>query len=153
MVRGGPANRLVKRAKIFALTKGFRGKAKNCYSIAVRAAHRSLQHAYRGRRLKKRDMRTLWIQRISGAVQEHGINYSRFIHSMVKCNIQLNRKVLSELAIHEPRTFQALAEVAKKAHVRAGRGLLNALDESENALYQTRVVSGQNGGKAMETAV
>jgi ribosomal protein L20 len=57
MTRGGPAKRYVKRAKVFALTKGFRGKARNCYSIAVRAAQKALQHAYRGRKLKKREMR------------------------------------------------------------------------------------------------
>ena len=106
MVRGGPANRAIRKAKIFAITKGFRGRAKNCYSIAVRAAHKALQHAYKGRRLKKRDMRKLWITRVSCAAKEHDINYSRFMNGLVRCDIQLNRKVLSELSIHEPRTFQ-----------------------------------------------
>jgi large subunit ribosomal protein L20 len=129
MVRGGPANRAVRKAKIFAITKGFRGRAKNCYSIAVRSAHKALQHAYRGRRLKKRDMRRLWITRVSCAAKEHDINYSRFMNGLVKCDIQLNRKVLSELAIHEPRSFQALTEIAKR---RLEDGLNAALSDDQS---------------------
>jgi large subunit ribosomal protein L20 len=124
MVRGGPANRAVKRAKVFALAKGFRGRSKNCYSLAIRRVHKALQYQYISRRLKKRDMRRLWITRINQGVQEHGIRYSTFVTDIVQCNIQLNRKVLSELAIHEPKSFQALADISRS---RLKDGLLAAL--------------------------
>ncbi|XP_062505916.1 large ribosomal subunit protein bL20-like [Corticium candelabrum] len=124
MVRGGHANRAVKRAKVFALAKGFRGRAKNCYSISVRRVQKALQYQYISRRLKKRDMRQLWITRINQGVQEHGIRYSSFMRHMVECNVQLNRKVLSELAIHEPKSFQALADISRS---RLKDGLLAAL--------------------------
>ncbi|XP_064385157.1 large ribosomal subunit protein bL20-like [Halichondria panicea] len=164
MVRGGPANRSVKRAKIFALTKGFRGRRKNCYSLAVRAAHKKLQYAYVGRRLKKREMRKLWIQRINYASREHDISYGRFMQSLVMCNIMVNRKVLSELCIHEPKTFQALTGIAKQ---RLEHGRLSALEEpmakqylptkqkpETETLYQTRHFVDRTSGKTvMETAV
>ncbi|EDV23976.1 39S ribosomal protein L20, mitochondrial [Trichoplax sp. H2] len=124
MVRGGSVDRSIRRAKIFALTKGFRGRSKNCYSLAIRAAHKALQHAYRGRKLKKRDFRSLWITRISNAAQEQKMPYSMFMHNMVRLEVQLNRKILSELAIYEPRSFQALADLARR---RQSKGLLNAL--------------------------
>jgi len=116
MVRGGQADRTVRRAKIFALAKGFRGRSKNCYSIAVRRVQKALQYQYVSRRLKKREMRSLWISRINMATREHNVTYSKFVNQMAQCNIQLNRKVLSDLAIHEPRSFKALAELAKSRH-------------------------------------
>ncbi|KAJ7385034.1 Ribosomal protein L20 [Desmophyllum pertusum] len=124
MVRAPPPNRALKRAKILALAKGFCGRSKNCYSIAIRRVHKALQYQYIGRRLKKREMRQLWINRINIATREHNVNYSTFITKMVQCNIQLNRKMLSELAIHEPRSFKALAELSKS---RLKDGLLAAL--------------------------
>ncbi|XP_065842428.1 large ribosomal subunit protein bL20-like [Oscarella lobularis] len=116
MVRGGPSTRSVRRAKVFALAKGFRGRSKNCYSLAVRRVHKALQYQYTSRRLKKRDMRSLWIQRIGAGTMEHGISYSTFMHEMATSDIQLNRKVLSEIAVHEPKSFKALADFAKKRH-------------------------------------
>ncbi|EDO38461.1 predicted protein [Nematostella vectensis] len=124
MVRGGPADRAVKRARIFALAKGFRGRSKNCYSIAIRRVQKALQYQYTSRRLKKRDMRSLWITRINIAGREHNINYSTLVHKMAKLDIQLNRKMLSEIAIHEPRSFKGLASLAKR---RLEDGLLAAI--------------------------
>eukprot|EP00794_Sanderia_malayensis_P009876 gene9876-10886_t len=124
MVRGGPANRAARRAKIFALAKGFQGRRKNCYRIAIRAVHKKLQYQYASRRLKKRDMRSLWISRINIAGREHNVAYSDFMHKLAREDILLNRKVLSELAIHEPRSFQSLAELAKS---RIQDGLLAAI--------------------------
>ncbi|XP_031571264.1 uncharacterized protein LOC116305477 [Actinia tenebrosa] len=124
MVRGGPADRTVRRAKIFALAKGFRGRSKNCYSLAVRRVQKALQYQYVSRHLKKRDMRSLWQTRINIAGREHNINYSSFMYQMARCNIQLNRKMLSELAIHEPRSFKSLADLAKR---RLEDGLLAAI--------------------------
>lgn len=100
----------MKRDKIFALAKGFRGRSKNCIRVAQPRVEKALQYAFRDRRQKKRDMRSLWIQRINAGTKEHGVNYSRFIHGLQQENIQVNRKVLSELAMYEPHSFQALVE-------------------------------------------
>lgn len=94
--------------KVLKLAKGFRGRAKNCIRIARERVEKSLQYAYRDRRNKKRDMRALWIQRINAGAKEHGVPYSRFVHGLAQENIQINRKVLSELAMREPHSFQAL---------------------------------------------
>ncbi|XP_066921608.1 large ribosomal subunit protein bL20-like [Clytia hemisphaerica] len=125
MVRAGPFKRIIKKSKVFALAKGFRGRRKNCYSLAVRSVHKSLQYQYIGRKLKKRDMRKLWIQRINIGAREHNTNYTTVISQLHNNDVLLNRKVLSELAIHEPRTFQSLAHLAKK---RKEDGLLAVLD-------------------------
>ena len=116
MVRGGPANRAVKRAKVFALAKSFgaKGRSKNVYSLAVRMVQKSLQRQYIARRTTKREMRSLWITRINIASREHHVPYSVFMNQLTKNNIQLNRKMLSELAIHEPRTFKAFADFARE---------------------------------------
>ncbi|XP_065890101.1 large ribosomal subunit protein bL20-like [Dysidea avara] len=153
MVRARLAQRtrLRKKAKVFAMTKGFRGRRKNCYSLAVRAAHKAMQYAYIGRKLKKRFLRSLWIQRITYAVQEHKLPYNTFIRSLVMAHIQLNRKVLSELAIHEPRTFKALAEIARK---RSQEGLAAAL-ETKDPKRHPRLVSAKMSRRKRiyETAV
>jgi large subunit ribosomal protein L20 len=139
--RAGAHVRVIKRARVLALTKGFRGRTKNCYSLAIRAAHRAWQFAYKGRKLKKRDMRKLWIQRINYGVSEHGLPYSRFISGLVRLNIQLNRKVLSELAIHEPRTFQSLAELVKKRH---SEGLTAVFDSGGARIVKMPRIKGES---------
>ena len=101
--------------KILKLAKGYRGRAKNCYRIAIQRVEKALQYAYRDRRVKKRDFRGLWIQRINAAVRSHGITYSRFINGLKVANIDLDRKVLSDLAIREPETFSKIVEKAKSA--------------------------------------
>lgn len=109
-----PARRAYKK-KIFKLAKGYRGRSKNCFKSALQRVEKALQYAYRDRRTKKRDLRKLWIQRINAAVREHGVIYSQFINGLKKIEIDLDRKVLAELAVNEPDSFRVIVEEAKKA--------------------------------------
>jgi large subunit ribosomal protein L20 len=101
-----------RRKKVFAAAKGFRGRRKNNITTANAAVDRSLQFNYIGRKLKKRNFRALWIQRINAGCREHGLTYSRFISGLAKAGIEIDRKVLSDLAIHEPAAFKALVDQA-----------------------------------------
>ena len=101
-----------RRKKVFKLTKGMRGRRKNNITTANAAVDRSMQHAYVGRKLRKRNFRALWIQRINAAVREHGLTYSRFISGLERAGIEVDRKVLAELAISEPEAFKALVQQA-----------------------------------------
>ncbi|GLK77471.1 hypothetical protein GCM10008171_27250 [Methylopila jiangsuensis] len=104
-----------KHKKTLAAAKGFYGRRKNTIRAAKAAVDRSMQYAYRDRKNKKRTFRALWIQRINAAVREHELTYSRFIDGLAKAGIEVDRKVLSELAIAEPAAFGALAAKAKAA--------------------------------------
>ena len=95
--------------------KGFYGRAKNCYRIAKQRLEKSWQYAYRDRRTKKRDFRKLWIQRINAASRQFGIVYSVFIKGLKLAEIDLDRKVLSDIAIKEPEMFKSIVEKAKLA--------------------------------------
>ena len=99
-----------RRKKILKVTKGFRGRAKNCLAIAKERGEKALQYAYRDRRTKKRDFRSLWIQIINAAVREYNLTYSDFINKLNKSNIVIDRKMLSEMAIREPNSFKELVE-------------------------------------------
>ncbi len=101
--------------KILKLAKGFRGRAKNVFRIAVERVEKSLQYAYRDRRAKKRNFRALWIQRINAATRLHDMTYSRFINGLEKAGIELDRKVLADLAVKEPQAFAKLVDSAKAA--------------------------------------
>ena len=101
-----------RRKKVFKQAKGCYGRRKNNITSANAAVDRSLQHNYIGRKLKKRNFRALWIQRINAACREHGVTYSRFISGLQKAGIDIDRKVLSDLAIHEPAAFKALVDQA-----------------------------------------
>ena len=101
--------------KILKLAKGYRGRSKSCYRIAVERVERALQYAYRDRRTKKRDFRALWIQRINAATREHGMTYSRFINGLLKAGIDIDRKVLADLAVREPVAFKAIVTQAQAA--------------------------------------
>jgi large subunit ribosomal protein L20 len=103
-----------RRKKILKQAKGFRGAHGNTFRKAHESVIRSLNFAYKSRRLKKRDFRRLWITRISAAAQMEGLNYSQFMHALKSVNIDINRKMLSEMAIHNPTAFKQLAETAKK---------------------------------------
>ncbi|XP_011857394.1 PREDICTED: 39S ribosomal protein L20, mitochondrial [Mandrillus leucophaeus] len=92
----------------------FRGRKNRCYSLAVRAVIRAFVKCTKARYLKKKNMRTLWINRITAASQEHGLKYPAFIGNLVKCQVELNRKVLADLAIYEPKTFKSLAALANR---------------------------------------
>jgi large subunit ribosomal protein L20 len=100
--------------RIFQLAKGFRGRSRNCYRIARPRVEKSLQYAYVGRKLKKRDARTLWIQQINAGVRQHGVKYSAFINALHESNIALDRKVLAQLSRTEPVSFKAVAEFLKR---------------------------------------
>ena len=101
--------------KILKLAKGYRGAKSKLYRIANQAVMKSLSYAYVGRKLKKRDFRSLWITRISAACKMNDINYSRFMNGLKKANIEINRKMLSEIAISDPQAFTQLVETAKAA--------------------------------------
>ena len=102
-----------KHKKVFEFTKGHRGRRKNVYRVATQSMDKALQYAYRDRRNKKRDFRGLWIQRINAGVREHGLTYAKFIDGLKKANIEINRKILSEIAFHEPAQFKPIVEKAK----------------------------------------
>ena len=104
-----------KHKKTLKAAAGFRGRRKNTIRAAKAAVDKSMQYATRDRRVKKRNFRALWIQRINAAVRPFGMTYSRFINGLAKSGVVVDRKVLSDLAIHEPAAFQAIAEKAKAA--------------------------------------
>ncbi|RFC69267.1 MULTISPECIES: 50S ribosomal protein L20 [Mesorhizobium] len=104
-----------KHKKVLKAAKGFYGRRKNTIRIAKQAVEKSLQYAYRDRKNRKRNFRALWVQRINAAVREHGLTYGRFIDGLNKAGIEVDRKVLSDMAIHEPQAFAALVAQAKKA--------------------------------------
>lgn len=107
-------NALKKRRKTLKLAKGYRGTKSNLYRVAREQVMKSGQYAYVGRRLKKRDFRKLWIARINAAARQNDITYSRLMDGLKKANININRKMLSEMAINDAAAFTALVEVAKK---------------------------------------
>ena len=104
-----------KHKKVLEQAKGFYGRRKNTIRAAKAAVDRAGQYAYRDRKVRKRNFRSLWIQRINAAARLEGFTYSRFISGLEKAGIEIDRKVLSDLAIHEPAAFQAIAEKAKAA--------------------------------------
>jgi large subunit ribosomal protein L20 len=104
-----------KHKKTLKQAKGFYGRRKNTIRAAKAAVDRSMQYATRDRKTKKRVFRALWIQRLNAAVREFGLTYSRFVDGLAKAGVEIDRKVLSELAIHEPEAFKALVEKVKTA--------------------------------------
>jgi large subunit ribosomal protein L20 len=104
-----------RRNKILKLAKGYWGAKSTHYKMANQAVMKSLTYAYVGRKRKKRDYRQLWISRINAACKMNGMNYSRFMHGLKLSGIEMNRKMLSEMAIHEPDAFTALTQKAKVA--------------------------------------
>jgi large subunit ribosomal protein L20 len=108
-------NALKKRRKILRLAKGYFGNKSKSYRIARQAVMKSLNYAYIGRRLRKRDMRSLWIARINAAARINGLSYSKFMHGLKTAGINLNRKVLAELAVNDANAFAELAAKAKQA--------------------------------------
>jgi large subunit ribosomal protein L20 len=104
-----------KHKKVLKQAKGYYGRRKNTIRIARQAVEKGMQYAYRDRRVKKRNFRALWIQRINAAARDLGLTYGRLIDGLSKAGIEVDRKVLSDLAIHEPAAFAALAEQARAA--------------------------------------
>ncbi|HSW69381.1 MAG TPA: 50S ribosomal protein L20 [Gammaproteobacteria bacterium] len=101
--------------KTLAKAKGYYGARSRVYRVAKQAVIKAAQYAYRDRRQKKRDFRSLWIVRINAAAREHGLSYSVFMNAMKKLAIQIDRKVLADIAVHDRTAFASLAEQAKKA--------------------------------------
>jgi len=101
--------------KLIAKARGYRGRSKNTFRAAIERVEKSLQYAYRDRRTRKRSFRRLWIQRINAGVRQHGLTYSQFMNGLAKSGIEIDRKVLSDLAIHEPDGFKALVDQAQSA--------------------------------------
>ena len=105
--------------KIIQQAKGYRGRRKNTFRTAIQAVEKGLQYAYRDRRLRKRNFRALWIQRINAGARLHGMTYGRFINGLKRAGVEMDRKVLADLAAREPEAFKALVEVAEKATAEA----------------------------------
>jgi large subunit ribosomal protein L20 len=99
--------------KILALAKGYRGRRKNVYRVAKQAVMKAGQYAYRDRRTRKRVFRALWIARINAGARSHGVTYSKFIAGLKKASIELDRKVLSDMAINDPAAFGAIVAKVK----------------------------------------
>ena len=99
-----------RKKKIFKLAKGFFGRRKNVWTVAKNAVEKALQYSYIHRKTKKREIRSLWIQRINAAVRDGGLSYSEFMGKIKKNNILLNRKVLADIALHHPETFKSIIE-------------------------------------------
>ena len=108
-------NALKKRRKVFRLSKGYFGAKSKQYRAASEQVRRSLRYAYIGRKLRKRDFRKLWIARINAGVRAYDMSYSRFINGLKVAGVEINRKVLSDLAISDPAAFKQLVDVAKEA--------------------------------------
>lgn len=102
-----------RRKKIMKLAKGYYGRRKNVWTVAKNAVEKGLVYAYRDRRAKKRNFRSLWIVRINAAARLHGMSYSQFMGKLKKSNIELNRKVLADLAVHNPDAFKVVVEKVK----------------------------------------
>lgn len=101
--------------KVVKKAKGYYGRRKNTFRVANQAVEKAGQYAYRDRRARKRNFRSLWIQRINAAAREAGLTYARFINGLGRAGIEVDRKVLADLAVKEPEAFKALAEKAKAA--------------------------------------
>ncbi len=107
--------RLARKRRLMKAAKGFWGAPGRQYKVMKEAVHRAWAYAYVGRRRKKRDFRRLWILRVGAASRARGVPYSRFVHGLSKAGVELNRKVLSEIAIRDPKAFDQLVQVAKGA--------------------------------------
>ena len=105
--------------KVIKAAKGFYGRRKNTFRAAVQAVEKAGQYAYRDRRVKKRTFRGLWIQRINAASRELGVTYGNFMHGLKLAGIEMDRKVLADIAVREPETFKALVDAATKASAKA----------------------------------
>ena len=101
--------------EVLAQAKGYRGRSKNCYRLALRRVEKGLQYAYRDRRNRKRDFRALWIQRINAAARMEGITYGQMIHGLKTAGIEIDRKVLADLAVRDQLGFTSLAKRAQAA--------------------------------------
>ena len=113
-IKGG-LNAKKKHNRVLKLAKGYRGARSKQYRVAKQSVMRALASAYAGRKQRKRDFRKLWIARINAAARLNGMNYSNFMHGLKAANVDINRKVLADIAVNDPEGFKTLAETAKAA--------------------------------------
>jgi len=106
--------------KVLKRARGYQGRNRTSFRIAIERVEKGLQYAYRDRRARKRTFRRLWIQRINAAARDHGLTYSQFISGLTKAGVEIDRKVLSDLAVREPAAFEALIRHAQDALAKAG---------------------------------
>src|SRR5579883_373664 len=104
--------------KVLELARGYRGRAKSSFRVAIEKVEKGLRYAYRDRRAKKRNFRALWIQRINAGAREHGLTYSQFMAGVKRAGIELDRKILSDMAVREPEAFKAIVATAQAALAR-----------------------------------
>ncbi len=102
-----------RRKKVMKLAKGYFGRRKNVWTVAKNAVDKAMQYAYRGRKEKKRNFRALWITRINAGARQEGMSYSQFMGALKKNNVELNRKVLADLAMNHPEAFKAVVDQVK----------------------------------------
>ena len=113
-VKGGAASH-ARHKKIIKMARGYRGRNNSAHRIAVEKVEKGLLYAYRDRRVRKRSFRSLWLQRVNAAARRDGRPYSQFMNGLARAGIELDRKVLADIAVREPETFKALTEQAQKA--------------------------------------
>ena len=101
--------------KVIKQAKGYQGRGRNVFRVAIERVEKGLQYAYRDRRVRKRNFRALWIQRINAGAREHGLTYSQLMNGLNKAGVELDRKVLSDLAVREPAAFKSLVDQAQAA--------------------------------------
>ncbi|XP_054002240.1 39S ribosomal protein L20, mitochondrial [Hylaeus anthracinus] len=111
-VRSRGPDEFWRKRQIFKLAAHFVGRRRNCYSLTIKSVHKALTKSTLGRQLKKADMKELWESRVNAAAIEHGITFKTLMEGLTRCNILLNRKSLSTLAVWEPRTFKCLSDIA-----------------------------------------
>jgi large subunit ribosomal protein L20 len=104
--------------KVLDRARGYQGRGRNAFRVAIERVEKGMQYAYRDRRNRKRSFRSLWIQRINAGAREHGLTYSQFMNGLGKAGIEVDRKILSDLAVREPDAFKALVEQAQAALVK-----------------------------------
>ncbi|MFN3826147.1 MAG: 50S ribosomal protein L20 [Micavibrio sp.] len=117
-VKSGPKTKN-RHQKVLKLAKGHYGRRKNCYKIGANSVERALAYAYKHRRERKRDFRALWIMRINAAARLNGLTYSQFMHGLKLTGLQLDRKVLADIAVRNPEDFKAIAQQAAAARQKA----------------------------------
>ncbi len=113
-VKGGVTAH-ARHKKILKMAKGSRGRAKNCYRTAIQRVEKDLQYAYRDRRNRKRQFRALWIQRINAAARLHGLTYAQFMGGLVKANVEMDRKILADVAATNPTAFESIVKKVQSA--------------------------------------
>ncbi|XP_069039899.1 large ribosomal subunit protein bL20m [Lepisosteus oculatus] len=140
-IRSRGPDRYWRVQEVLKNARHFRGRKNRCFRLAVRAVRRAFVYATKARKAKRRNMRTLWISRIAAASREHGLKYPALLHNLIKCQVQVNRRVLSDLAVTEPRSFRSLAVLAQTRREEGFRAALG--DGREPPGIFSRVVQSQ----------